>query len=287
MHHAILMTVVIMWSVLSGVTALAQQDPAVGNWRGTLKAADGTSSTVIVTVAKTGDGYSGSTTGVGESSESPLTRVSVAGTRVTIEGAADSKLGPVTLGAELTVEGNAMRGAGTLGVGNQKIPVTFELQRRARQDVVQHQVAQRAEYFAGRWTFEYLGGEFPPLSTGDRSGSVTFSAPPQSAFLSGAVEGESLGKPFKETVTLGVNPDTKMVVLLERRADGVELVSLGNWTSPLAIVFQTAPVQSNGRSYQLRRVLSVLSESAFDLAEEFSVDGGAFRKLGTAHYTKQ
>ena len=38
-----------------------------------------------------------------------------------------------------------MRGAGTLGVGNQKIPVTFELQRRARQDVVQHQVEQRAE----------------------------------------------------------------------------------------------------------------------------------------------
>jgi hypothetical protein len=74
-----------------------------------------------------------------------------------------------------------------------------------------------------------------------------------------------------------------------RAAAGGAAISgwLGNWTSPLAIVFQTAPVQSNGRSYQLRRVLSVLSESAFDLAEEFSVDGGAFRKLGTAHYTKQ
>jgi hypothetical protein len=286
MHHAILIAVVIS-SLVAGRPAFAQQDPVLGNWRGTLKAADGTSSPVIITVVKTGDSYGGSTTGVGESSESPLTRVSVAGTRVTLEGSAESKLGSVTLGAELTVDGNAMRGAGTLGVGNQKIPVNFELQRRARQDVVQHHVEQRAEYFAGRWTFEYLGGEFPPLSTGDRAGSVTFSAMSPSQFLTGVVEGESLGKPFKETVMLGVNPDTKMVVLHERRADGVEIVSLGNWTSPLAIVFQTAPVQSGGRSYQLRRVISLLSESAFDVTEEFSVNGGAFRKLGTARYTKQ
>ena len=104
--------------------------------------------------------------------------------------------------------------------------------------------------------------------------------------MNGIVEGEILGKPFRETVTVGVNPDTKMVVLHERRADGVELVSLGNWTSPLAIVFQTAPVQSGGRAYQLRRVLSVLSETSFDVTEEFSVDGGPFRRLGSAHYTK-
>ena len=84
------------------VPRLRQQDPVLGNWRGTLKAADGTSSPVIITVVKTGDSYGGSTTGVGESSESPLTRVSVAGTRVTIEGGAESKLGSVTLGAELT-----------------------------------------------------------------------------------------------------------------------------------------------------------------------------------------
>jgi len=39
--------------------------------------------------------------------------------------------------------------------------------------------------------------------------------------------------------------------------------------------------------YQLRRVLSVTSDTAFDVTEEFSVDGSAFRRLGNAHYTKQ
>ena len=38
--------------------------------------------------------------------------------------------------------------------------------------------------------------------------------------------------------------------------------------------------------YQLRRVLSVTSDTAFDVTEEFSVDGSAFRRLGNAHYTK-
>jgi hypothetical protein len=32
--------------------------------------------------------------------------------------------------------------------------------------------------------------------------------------------------------------------------------------------------------------MSVLSDSAFNVTEEFSVDGGPFRRLGNARYTK-
>jgi hypothetical protein len=64
-------------------------------------------------------------------------------------------------------------------------------------------------------------------------------------------------------------------------------VSLGNWRSPIAISFLTSPMPANGKTYQLRRLLSVTSESAFEVTEEFSVDGGPFRRLGNAHYTKQ
>jgi Carboxylesterase family len=39
----------------------AQSDPVVGNWRGTLKNAQGVDSPIIITVAKKGDGYTGST----------------------------------------------------------------------------------------------------------------------------------------------------------------------------------------------------------------------------------
>lgn len=274
--------------VLVGPAVLVgQSDPVTGNWRGTLKSADGTVSPIIITISRSGDGYAGSTSGVGENSETALTKVTATGPRVTIEGTAESKLGAVRVAADLTAEGNALRGTGSVGVGNQAIPVTLDLQRRARQDVSQKHVAQRVDYFTGRWKFDYLGGEFPPLSSGERSGTVTFSAPTATHFVTGTVDGESMGKPFKETISLGVSLDTKAVVYHERRADGVELTSLGSWTSPLAIVFQTTPIASGGKTYQLRRVISVLSETAFDVTEEFSVDGGAFRKLGTARYTKE
>lgn len=278
--------VVSVYVSVATVVVAQPADPVVGNWRGTLTSADGTASPVIITIGKAGDAYGGSTSGVGEGSEVSLRRVTVDSTKLSIEGVSESKLGTVRIGAELTVEGPRMRGAGTVGVGNLVLPVTFDLARRQRQDVAQRQVAQRAEYFSGRWTFEYLGGEFPPLSAGERSGTVTFSAPSSSQFVTGVVEGETLGKPFKESIAIGVNADIKSVVYHERRADGVELISNGNWTSPLAIVFQTAPLTSGGRTFQLRRVISILSETAFDVSEEFSVDGGTFKKLGTAHYTK-
>jgi hypothetical protein len=65
------------------------------------------------------------------------------------------------------------------------------------------------------------------------------------------------------------------------------LASLANWSSPIAIVFTTAPVQADGKTYQLRRFISVHSATAFDVSEEFSVDGGPFKRLGNGHYTKQ
>ncbi|MBM3771095.1 MAG: hypothetical protein FJW27_07375 [Acidimicrobiia bacterium] len=266
---------------------IGQGDPVIGNWRGTLKSADGTVSLIIMTIVKAGDGYAGSTSGVGENSETALAKVTVNAPTVSIEGVADSKLGAVRVAADLKADGNVLRGNGTVGVGNQAIAVTFDLQRRARQDVAQTHVTQRADYFTGRWKFDYLGGEFPPLSSGERSGTVTFSTPSGTQFVQGTVDGQSMGKPFKETIAIGVNAETKAIAYHERRADGVELMSLGNWTSPLAIVFQTTPLVSGGKTYQLRRVMSVLSETAFDINEEFSVDGGAFRKLGTAHYTKE
>jgi hypothetical protein len=73
----------------------------------------------------------------------------------------------------------------------------------------------------------------------------------------------------------------------EHHADGVELLSLGNWQSPLAIRFVTAPVTAEGRTFQLKRVLSVHNDKSFDITEEFSVDGGPFRRLGNARFTKE
>jgi hypothetical protein len=49
----------------------------------------------------------------------------------------------------------------------------------------------------------------------------------------------------------------------------------------------TSPVAAGGRLYQLRRFLHVTSPIAFEMTEEFSIDGGPFRRLGTAAFTKK
>jgi hypothetical protein len=262
-------------------------DPVLGNWRGTLRSAQGGDTPFIVTIIKRGDGYGGTTTGLAESGDVALDTVTVSGSSAVIEAAANSKLGRVVLRCELSAEGNRMSGTGTLAVGGQRLDVVIALQRRQRQDVVQPHVEQRADYFLGKWSFEYLGGEFPPLSQGTRSGTATFARVGTSTFVSGALEGDLGGSRYREELLLGVDAESKMMVWRERRADGLELVSLGNWQSPLAIAFLTSPLVSGGKSYQLRRVISVTSEVAFAVTEEFSVDGGPFRRLGRAQFAKE
>lgn len=266
--------------------ASAQDDPVRGTWRGTLRSAQTTESPISITIVRKGDGYEGFTTGIGESNPLPLKRVVVAGNRVSLEAAADSQLGNVVLAGELTVEGTAMKGTGTLAVGPHQVEIALQLQRRPRQDVIQPQVEQRLDYFVGRWSFEYVGGDFPPLSPGTRGGTVMFSRSGTSSFVMGQVQGEISGEPYKESLSIGFDPEANALVFLERRPNGAELVSVANWQSPLAIRFTTAPVEANGRTYQLRRLMSIRSDSAFDVTEEFSVDGGPYRRLGNARFTR-
>jgi hypothetical protein len=266
--------------------APALSDPVVGNWRGTLTAAGGGESTFIITIARKGDGYAGLTNGLNATSETPLKRLDVAGNKVTIEASDDTRLGAVALTGELTVEGNAMKGSGALTVGAQKFDVTFALQRRPRAEVIQPHVDQRIDFFVGRWAFDYVGADYPPLSGGSRNGQATFTRRGTSNFVDGRVEGDLAGKPYREQISIGLDPATNAMAFVERRGDGVELVSVASWRSPIAITFETSPVVASGRSYQLRRLLSVRSPTAFDVTEEFSIDGGLFRRLGAGHYTK-
>lgn len=275
-------------AVILASAALGAQgtDPAAGTWRGTLTNAQGVETPIILTIAKRGETYAGTTNGPNAPAEIPLKRLVVDGAKVSIEASSESRLGDVTLTGELMAEGQAMKGVGVLSVGAQRFDVTFALQRRPRTDVLQPQVAQRIDYFAGAWTFEYIGAEYPPLSVGSRTGTATFTKDGASTFVTGRVDGEAGGKAFQETVRIGLDPSTNMLVYAEKHADGIELASVVSWRSPIAMTFTTSPVTMNGRVFQLRRVIHVTSPTAFEVAEEFSVDGGPYRRLGNAHYTK-
>ena len=275
-----------LWLMIALLQSAPQADAVAGEWRGTLKPAQGAETPFVISIAKTDDRYVGVTSGLTEASEVPLTTNAIDGDAVSIEAAADSKLGTVTIAGQLQRAGNKLSGPATLGVGLQKFDVTIDLTRRARATVLPRHVVQKIDYFVGRWKFEYTGADIAPVSAGGRSGTIAFTRIGATNFATGQLEGDLGGKPYRESHSIGVDPATATVLYIEHRADGSELVSLGSWKSPLAITFQTPPLVATGKTYQLRRVFSVTSDDAFDVTEEYSVDGGAFRRLGHARFTK-
>ena len=101
------------------------------------------------------------------------------------------------------------------------------------------------------------------------------------------VTGDVFGVQYEDVLTIGFDKeDTQTVLWQEQLSSGHQLVSLGNWTSPIGITFLTAPIEADGRVYTLRRKMQVTSNSAFSVIDEFSVDGGPFRRLGNGSYIR-
>ena len=266
--------------------AAAQPDPWAGSWRGTVSTAEGQDTGVTLTVAGTVGMYSGVVTGFAPGREIRLSNIETTETQLTLTGSADTDFGPLALRYTLTRDERTLSGDGRVTLGDHGFDVTIELTRRRRPEVPQPQVEQRIGYFPGTWTFEYTGGEFPPLSIGTRSGSVTFTEIPHGPFVRGEVTGEVFGETYAETWTIGFDDSARSVVWHETLSTGQSLIALGNWTSPIGITFLTAPMEGDGRVYILKRLLRVTSDTAFAVSDEFSVDGEPFRRLGDGAYLR-
>ena len=298
----------------------AQRDPWAGNWRGPLTAAQGVdaaaalrvtlaadstglvnvdgdvsgdgagiaSTTITITlVGPAQDGsYAGLVTGFGPGTEIRLSSVTTSDAQLRVEGATDTDFGPLAFVYSLTKQEQALTGGGRVTLGDHGFDVSLELTRGRRATVPQPQIEQRIDYFAGQWSFEYTGGEFPPLSIGTRSGSVTFTPVPHGPYVQGQVTGEVFGEPYEETWTIGFDADRQSIVWHEQRSTGQLLLSLGNWTSPIGITFLTAPVEADGKVYVLKRLMQTTSDTAFTVTDQFSVDGGPFRRLGSGSYIR-
>ena len=266
--------------------ALAQRDPWAGSWRGVLTTPEGDDTNVTITLVAGDGGYTGLVTGFGPGTEIRLSSVSTSDVQVRVEGATETDFGPLAFAYSLTKDNQVLAGGGRVTLGDHGFDVSIELKRTRRTDVPQPQIEQRIGYFAGEWTFDYTGGEFPPLSIGTRGGSVTFTAIPHGPFVLGHVTGEVFGDPYEETWTIGFDADIQSIVWHEQLSTRQQLVSLGDWTSPIAITFLTAPVEADGRVYVLKRLMQTTSDTAFTVTDQFSVDGGPFRRLGTGSYLR-
>ena len=155
-----------------------------------------------------------------------------------------------------------------------------------RPSPAQPQQSQGLDYFLGSWSFSWTGRE-SPITAGPRSGTVTFTRIADSDFMemraAGIVEG---GATFRESGVLGWNEAKKVLAVHETLLNGADLLSLGDWSSPIAIRFDAAPVRAQGKLVRLRRTYSVISAAVFSVVEELSIDDGSFVRLGTGTFKK-
>lgn len=151
----------------------------------------------------------------------------------------------------------------------------------------QPQQKQGLEYFAGSWKFTWTGRE-SAITPGPRTGTVTFTRVGDSNFLEMGVEGSAGGGgAYKESGVLGWNEDKKVLAVRERLANGTDILSIGDWTSPIGIRFDTEPIRVQAQTLRLRRSYQILSAASFSVVEELSTNGGPFVRLGTGDFRKQ
>lgn len=146
---------------------------------------------------------------------------------------------------------------------------------------------QGLDYFTGTWSFTWTGRE-SPLTPGPRTGTVTYAALGAAPFLEFRVEGTADGSgAYNESGTLGWHAGQKILAVHERLTGGLDVLSIGDWTSPIAIRFESAPVTARGQRLRLRRIYTIVSAHSFAVAEELSADDGPFVRLGGGVFTKR
>jgi hypothetical protein len=145
---------------------------------------------------------------------------------------------------------------------------------------------QGVDYFVGSWNFRWTGRE-SPLTAGPRTGTVTYTRLGDSPFLEWKSDGTSdAAGAYKETGTMGWQESQKVLALHERLTGNIDMLSVGDWNSPIAIRFEGAPVRVRSQTLRLRRVYAIVSASSFTVNEELSTDGGPFVRLGGGVFSK-
>jgi hypothetical protein len=150
----------------------------------------------------------------------------------------------------------------------------------------QPQQEQSPDYFVGTWSFEWLGRE-SELTAGPRTGTVTFTRDKDGVLTFKSASKTDTGSTIAESGTMTWNPTDKTLAFAEKLADGTSVTGTGNWSSPLAIRYESQPVTVKGQSLRLRRIYSIVAAKSFRVAEELSTDGGPFQRLGSGSYTKK
>ncbi len=299
MQRVLIVFVIILLSQLVAVGGLSQSDKLVGRWEGKLIAPQG-EVPATATFKKEGDKYTGTITG--QRGDLQLKEIKVEGDKITAKADIETGQGALTINYAFTLQGDVLKGVGSLDFGGTPYSFDVDLKRaaagaaatpeaapaqpqRQRSNVPQPQQKQTIDYFVGQWTFRYVGRE-SALGIAPREGVITFTKRADGKTLDAVTQGKHDGGAFKETAVIIYDEASKQLTFAEKLANGVQLNSRGDWNSPISIRFTVEPVKTKNQTVQLKRTISVVAAHSFTVTEELSEDGGAFVRLGTAIYSR-
>jgi len=145
---------------------------------------------------------------------------------------------------------------------------------------------QGLDYFVGTWSFTWTGRE-SPLTPGPRTGTVTYTRLGDGQFLEAKTDGKAEGSgAYQDTATLAWH-DGQKIMAIHERLSGADVLSLGDWTSPISIRFESAPIKVKTDTVRLRRTYGIVSAQSFTVSEEISTNGGPFVRLGGGVFSKK
>lgn len=292
-----LISAIVVSSLALAAPGDAQQDPLLGRWEGTVEGPQGKRPAALSFQKDSAGAYTGTITGM--RGDLRLREIKLTGDAVTAEAQVDTAQGSVRTKYSFVLQGGDLKGKSETDLGGQIFTASYDLKRAGavappsapqatrpgRQSPPQPTQRQSLDYFSGRWNYRWVGRESALTPGGVSEGSLVLKPLPESTYLEGRLEGKSKWGPLGEELLLGFEESNKALVLLEQRG-GVQTLSLGDWTSPIAIRFKVAPFQAGGRRLRLNRTLTVVSAHSFTLVEELSEDGGPFVRLGNAVFSR-
>jgi hypothetical protein len=297
------MIIVVSILISSTILVAAQQDPLEGRWEGTVQSVQG-QVRATMTFKKSSDGYGGQVSRLmGGGGDIPLTQVKVTGSEVTAVADVETPNGTIEIKYQLTVQGDSLKGRGLVDYGGQTFELTYDLKRgsaagppaggqppqtgaQQRPTVPQPQQKQSAHYFEGKWAFNWLARESPLGPSGPVEGTVTYTLAPDQKTLTCQSEAKSEAGALHGSARITFDETSKVLTFDERLANGIQIKSVGDWSSPISIRFKIEPIRAGGHTLNLRRTISIISAFSYKVTEELSTDGGPYERLGQGLFTK-
>jgi hypothetical protein len=257
-----------------------------------------------MTFKKSSDGYTGQVSRLrGDEGDIPLTQVKFSGNEVTAVANVESPNGTIEIKYQLALHGDSLKGKGLVDFGGQTFELTYDLKRGAltappsgsqpgqagpqqRPTVPQPQQKQSARYFAGLWTFNWLARESALGPSGPVDGTITYTLDPDQKTLNCQTEAKSEAGTLHGSSRITFDESSKVLTWDERLSNGIEIKSVGDWSSPISIRFKVDPIKAGGHTLNLRRTISIISAFSYKVTEELSTDGGPYERLGQGLFTR-